>query len=324
MKNKIIPAILALSLLTACGTDPSTTTAQSTTAAVTEVTATTAETTAAETTETTAETTTTAAVTTTTAAETSASATTASEQIASGGDQTTAASSGTAASGAQTTAAAKKGAIAFEDSLTGKMSARLAKNSDPVKMYIKEKAMGMEIEMDVICHGNKMYMDTTMMGFHTVIMTDGTAAYTIDDESKSYAKTDISDSLQQADKIKEMFDEAKEYGTITDTGKKQFKGKECTYESFESEGLGREMDRFSYYFDENGDLIGITIDSAELAGMEDLEMDFSIKFSEKVSDDVFTVPKGYTEITSTEMSQKMLEKMTGSGMGDLLNGLAQS
>lgn len=322
--KRIVPAILALSLLTACGGE--TTSPASTTAApVTEITTSAAETTAAATTETIAETTTTAAVTTTVSTAevtTTDSAIATTDLLASVGSQTTA--SGAVSGTAKTTAPKKESVIAFKDSLTGKMSARLAKNEEPVRMYIKETAGTIGIEMNILRSGKNVYIDSVMMGFHTIVLTDGTKAYTMDAESKTYAQTDISKSIQDADNVLNLFDEAKEYGTIIDTGKKMFKGKNCDYETFNAPTEDNPMDEFTYYFDENGDLVGVTFKSEMIEKLGGMEMDFAIKFDNTIKESDFTVPKDYKEITEEEMSKKQLERMSGSDMGKLLEEMAGS
>ena len=314
MKNKMIPALLSLTLLTACGTDTNSAPAQSTAA----------QTTASSAAQIAADTTSAAETTASTAASTVS--TTASETTTAALAQITSASAASTAAAGSTTAAkssSREAVMDIKDSLTYKMAERLNKmENEPVRLYLAEEMEGMSVKMDIQRLGKKSYIDTDMFGFHSIILTDGTSTYTLDPEDKTYAKADAKDSEKDFDQVTDMLDDAKA-GKIVANGKETFKGKSCTYEEFEVADADTGLNTVRYYFDEQGNLIGLGMPTGSEA-LKDVALDFSIKFDEKIDESIFNLPKDYKEIDQSEMGVKLMQKMFGGNLGSLLDGVAQS
>lgn len=333
--KRIIPAILALSLLTACGgesTEPAQTTAaqtvttasaaQTETTAAAETTAATSKTTAAVTSaaQTTAQSaaSTASAAGSETAAGSSAAATTA-EQTAAQTAGTTAAKTVTTA--AKTTAAAKKTtAPSGEKSLTQQLIDRLNNlGDDTVKIVLKEEMEGMSLEVTMYRSGTRSYADSTAMGIHLISIEDGKNSYTLLPDEKVYAVQELPDLSQQNNNAITFLTETVDASELVGTGKGKFKGKNCTYEEFEAEDGKGGKDTVRYYFDDKGNLLGLELPAERVSGaiadVGTFSIEYTVTFSEKISDSQFALPQGYQEITPTEMTVKIFAAMTASAGG---------
>lgn len=316
--KKIVPAILALSLLTACGGDAGETvqTGAQTSVSAVQTTASTAASTAASTTA--AETT--AAASTTAAESTSAETTTAAETSAATTAATSAATTAetTAASGKATGSTAQTGAKSKLDALSERI-----KNTPngAVKMVLTENIDTVKVAMVSYTSGKKSRVETDMMGFNLVVVNDGTNTYSLAPDEKVYAKGVSKDNNNGG--MENVFDavNGKNDLKLLKSGTEKFKGKDCDFEEYEGKGNDGEKETFKFYFDKDGNVVGLGFSEKTMQELSQAAKDFSIDFSvtieEKPDESMFTLPTDYKEITQEEMGMKMLEKVFG-GLGDLM------
>ncbi len=177
-----------------------------------------------------------------------------------------------------------------------------------IHMNMSAENEGMKIVMDMIMAGKKYYFTMNMADvFKMTGIGDGTTNYMLDDEAKTYAKGVDKDELGMMETPDSMVDDMKD-GKLVSSGKGKFKGKEYDYEEYKStkEGVDAPPDNSFYYFDSNGDLIGISTKDQQ---GEKQEIAFTIKLEEKIEESRFQMPSGYTEKDSKAFMEEFATKM---------------
>ena len=308
--KKIAPALLALSLLTACGGDSGETvqTGTQTSVSVVQTTASAAST-AAETT---------AAATTDAATAATSAATTAAE---------TAAASTAASTAAATTNAEKPANTSVDKTKLAALSERIANIGDgSVKMSIIENIDKTKVAIVSYTAGKKTRMETDMMGFKMVILNDGQNTYTLAPDDKVYAKGESKDNGSNG--MESVFDAVNDSSKLKliNSGTEEYKGKKCDFEEYEGTDKEGKKETYKFYFDSEGNVIGLGLSDKTMQSMAaaaaDISIDFSVTLEDKVDDSMFTLPSDYEEITQEKMGMKMLEKIFG-GLGDMLGEAAE-
>ena len=177
-----------------------------------------------------------------------------------------------------------------------------------IHMNMSAENEGMKIVMDMIMAGKKYYFTMNMADvFKMTGISDGTTNYMLDDEAKTYAKGVDKDELGMMETPDSMVDDMMD-GKLVSSGKGKFMGKDYNYEEYKStkEGVDAPPDNSFYYFDSNGDLIGVS--TKDQQGKKQ-EVAFTIKLEEKIEESRFQMPSGYTEKDSKAFMEEFATKM---------------
>lgn len=214
------------------------------------------------------------------------------------------------------------GSISEMGELTKALYDRIKNHKGQVEMkmsQIAEEQPGMKVDIDVIVADQKLRFVMECGNLFSLTMVgDGKVNYLLDDEHKLYCKMDQDgvENPMSAENTPLLNENG--LGKYLGTGQSSFKGTQRTYEEYLAKSDDEEKEDLNtrYYYDDKGDLIGF---STKKDGKEEV-MDFSIKFSDQVKENLFVLPSDYKEGSAEEVIAsvygKMLEALLG-GLEDL-------
>lgn len=177
-----------------------------------------------------------------------------------------------------------------------------------------EETGNQTVELDVVVADEKLRFVMKISNLFSINMIkDGSKTYLLDEENKQYAAIDdMSDSPIDTDDTPLLSEDG--LGKYIGTGKKQFKGIQRTYEEYLSKDDDDDKEqKVRYYYDESGDLIGIS----NVTGTGEEEMEISVRFEKQVDESLFRMPAGYQEGKAEVVAQNVYGKMFAMLLGGL-------
>lgn len=201
---------------------------------------------------------------------------------------------------------------------------RIKNHKGQVKMTMRQEAedsSGARADIQVVVAGKKLRFEMSFPElFSLTVISDGTASYLLDTDSKLYAKMDQDDDTFMNDGNTPLLSEEGP-GKYLGTGKAAFKGKQTTYEEYQPESDEGTENDIRYFYDDKGNLIGFASGSKD----DRTETDFSIRFEDQIDSKLFELPAGYKEGTKDVVVAAVYGKMFAAMFGGLdLSGLTTS
>jgi len=160
------------------------------------------------------------------------------------------------------------------------------------------------IEMNTL--GNKVYMSTAVQipdseyysdPFVMVVIYDGENSYMVDTENEYYCTVPMEQSELNSE-VNQYMMRSEYTDCFIEAGIEEVNGCNYLYEKYELE----EMGEMKYYFNQNGDICGI---SQNIEGVEQF-IKFTTEFCDEKDESVFIIPDDYIETNMGDLAYNLI------------------
>ncbi len=210
----------------------------------------------------------------------------------------------TAAETTETTSAAPD--TSAEDTLTFQLLQKIETwDKGHVLVNFGVEQDGISTTVSLTQMGKKNHFKMKLVSFEMEMCSDGEKVWMLDNRRKTYSEEKVGAEVGADEMAPENALEEASMGRFLGSGKDTYNGKECTYEDFKLKDETKDQ-TMRFFYDADGNVLGAKITDADTG---EYFMNYSVEFTENTDESPFRLPEGYTEITTDEMSQQIMNDM---------------